>query len=189
MKAWLSFQQKLPVCLGQLTKPFAWLTSTLQTQQREGCYILWTWPSVKHRTCSSLDGRGISEERKRSWRCVWQNVPCLDHGVCVRAGTCAYEHIKFCVGMRGKQYSQFISLVSSGGCRMFIAGDRMVISCGKRLLTELIPESLKNYCMCFWNILETFVTSSRSSINNMYGPVYILFSQTGVFVEQGQLFK
>lgn len=52
--------------------------------------------------------------------------------VCV----CTYEHIKFCVGMRGKQYSQFISSVSFGGCRMFIAGDRIVISCGKRVLME-----------------------------------------------------
>jgi len=59
--------------------------------------------------------------------CIWMTV-------CVC--TCAYEHVKFDVWMRGKQYSQFISLESFGGCRMFIAGDRIVVSCGKRLLVE-----------------------------------------------------
>lgn len=78
---------------------------------------------------------GISEEWKRFWCYVWQTF-CVWIMVCLCACTCVYEHMKFCGGLCGKQYSQIISLMSCGGCWMFITGNIIVIAYGKKLLVE-----------------------------------------------------
>lgn len=74
--------------------------------------------------------------REKDPDAVFGKMFCVWIMVYVCACTCEYEPVTFSVGMKEKQYPRLISLVSFGGCRMFIAGDIIVISCGKRLLVE-----------------------------------------------------